>query len=65
MSNNYIQPSLFPEYDFAVVVAINTDDEGPYFRWRCEPCNWLGWATIHRAAAEIDAREHNAEHHAL
>ena len=62
---HYIQPSLFPEYDFAVVVATHTDAEGPYFRYRCEPCGWTGWATILRADAEIDAREHNAEHHAL
>ena len=59
----YVQPSLFPEYAFAVVKVRNSG-HGDYFRAECEPCQWIGWACLDHAHAEADAYEHDAEHHA-
>jgi len=59
---HYIQPSLFPEYDFAVVRTRDAWGED-YFRAECKPCRWHGWATLEPHNAETEAHAHNAEHH--
>jgi len=58
-----IQPSLFPEYDFAVVHTYRDVGLSDYYRPECWSCQWMGWNTTNRASAERDARNHDADGH--
>ena len=56
-----IQPSLFPEYVFAVVHTYAFGSKA-YYRAECELCEWFGWDTTKYVAAVRVAHMHNESH---